>query len=100
MPTAWILQASSRRGGLGKTEFAFALMHARVGQSGRHVINRRGRLRDISFAPKQGLVFDESDLSKTRDIVARNAHPETLQNPKPSMLYEAPHPKIPKALRS
>ena len=75
------------RGGLGKTEFACALMHACVGQVGFHFINRLDRLRDISFGPKQGLVFDEAcmaersiddvkglvDLSKTRDIVARNA---------------------------
>ena len=88
MLTTWILEAS-RRGGLGKTKFAFALMHARVGQSGRHVINRRGRLRVISFGPKQGLVS-----------MARNANPETLQDPKASKPHEAPHPKIPKALGS
>ena len=58
-----------------------------MGQVGFHFINRLDRLRDISFGPKQGLVFDEAcmaersiddvkglvDLSKTRDIVARNA---------------------------
>ena len=62
-------------------------MHACVGQVAFHFINRLDRLRDISFGPKQGLVFDEAcmaecsiddveglvDLSKTRDIVARNA---------------------------
>ncbi|OLP84084.1 hypothetical protein AK812_SmicGene35083 [Symbiodinium microadriaticum] len=57
-------------------------MHVCVGHFGFHLIDRLDRLRDISFGPKQGQVFDEAcmaersiddvkglvGLSKTRDI--------------------------------
>ena len=73
-------------GGLGKTELACALMHECVKSAGFHFVNRLDRIRDVRFGPSQGLVIDEAflgdrsiddaknvvDLSKTRDIVARN----------------------------
>ena len=73
-------------GGLGKTELAWALMHECARGAGFHFLNRFDRLRDVLIGPGQGLVFDEVcladrtiddaksivDLSKTRDVVARN----------------------------
>ena len=54
-------------------------------------MNRLDRIRDVRFGPSQGLVIDEAflddptdyaktvvDLSKTRDIVARNKTPRIL----------------------
>ena len=72
--------------GLGKTEWACALMNALVGRDGFHFVNKVDRIRDFTFMPKQGLVVDEAclksmpvddgksllDLEKTRDIACRN----------------------------
>jgi hypothetical protein len=74
------------KGGLGKTEWACALMNALVGRDGFHFVNKVDRIRDLTFMPKQGLVVDEAclksmpvddvksllDLEKTRDIGCRN----------------------------
>jgi hypothetical protein len=74
------------KGGLGKTEWACALMGVLVGRDGFHFVNKVDRIRDVMFMPKQGLVVDEAclksmtvddvksllDLEKTRDIGCRN----------------------------
>ena len=74
------------KGGLGKTEWACALMGVLVGRDGFHFVNKVDRIRDVTFMPKQGLVVDEAclklmavddvksllDLEKTRDIGCRN----------------------------
>ena len=73
-------------GGLGKTEFACALMK-RVAPAGAfHFINKIDRVRDVVFCPGEGLVVDEAcfsnkdvddlknllDLEKSRDVECRN----------------------------
>ena len=74
------------RGGLGKTEWACALMSALVGGDGFHFVNKVGRIRDLTFMPRQGLVVDDAclkethvddvkslfDLKKSRDFGCRN----------------------------
>ena len=73
-------------GGLGKTEFACALMNEVAPAKAFHFINKIDRLRDVVFCPGQGLVVDEAcfyysdvddlknllDLEKGRDVECRN----------------------------
>ncbi|CAK0847823.1 unnamed protein product [Prorocentrum cordatum] len=54
-------------GGLGKTEFACALMHMVAPAKAFHFLNKTDRLRDVDFFPGQGLVIDEMCLWE-RDI--------------------------------
>ena len=72
--------------GLGKTEFACALLHAVTPAHAYHFVNKIDRVRDISFGPGEGLLVDEVSLSsrdvddakalvdvaKGRDIACRN----------------------------
>ena len=76
----------SGRGGLGKTEFACALMKKVAPAGTFHFINKIDRLRDVVFSPGEGLVVDETcffdndvddlknllDLEKSRDVECRN----------------------------
>ena len=48
--------------GLGKTEFACAIMHAMAPSKVFHFVNRVDRIRDVTFAPGEGLVVDEAYL--------------------------------------
>ena len=71
-------------GGLGKTEFCCAVMKEVVGPF--HFLNKLDRLKDVTFAPGQGLLVDELcladrgiddvkallDVEKTRDVHCRN----------------------------
>lgn len=73
-------------GGLGKTELACALMHHVAPSKAFHFLNKADRIRDVVWAPGEGLVIDEVcladmeidnvkawlDLKKTRDVSARN----------------------------
>lgn len=73
-------------GGLGKTEFACALIHSVSMCHACHFVNTVDRIRDIIFAPGEGLVVDETrffgkdiddvkaiiDVSKGRDVKCRN----------------------------
>ena len=73
-------------GGLGKTEFACALIHAVSPSKAFHFVNKVDRLRDVIFSPGEGLVIDEAcfatreiddakgmiDLEKPRDVTCRN----------------------------
>lgn len=79
----WVLILSGP-GGLGKTDYACALMASIV--KSWHFINRLDRLKDITWLPLQGLIVDEIclreqdiddtkallDLKKDRDIKCRN----------------------------
>ena len=72
--------------GLGKTEYACALMHAVAPAHVYHFINKVDRVRDVVFSPGDGLVIDETcfvereiddvkgllDVEKGRDVVCRN----------------------------
>lgn len=72
--------------GLGKTEFACALMHTVAPAKVFHFVNKLDRLRDVLFAPGEGLVFDEAyyaacsiddfkgivDVEKGRDVACRH----------------------------
>ena len=73
-------------GGLGKTEFACALMGLVAPSGTFHFINKKDRLREVVFSPGEGLGVDETcfshnnvddlknllDLGKSRDIECRN----------------------------
>jgi hypothetical protein len=73
-------------GGLGKTEFACALIHKVSFAGAYHFINKQDRLRDVVFCPGEGLMVDEAcmagnsiddvksilDLAKGRDVECRN----------------------------
>ena len=73
-------------GGLGKTKFACAVMHAICRSKSFHFINKVDRVRDILIAADEGLVVDEVclagrdiddvkallDLEETRDVTCRN----------------------------
>ncbi len=72
--------------GLGKTEFACALIHKVSFAGAYHFINKQDRLRDVVFCPGEGLMVDEAcmagnsiddvksilDLAKGRDVECRN----------------------------
>ena len=73
-------------GGVGKTEFACAVMHSVAPACSFHFVNKVDRLRDLHFEPGQGLVLDEAcfvardvddakaliDIRKQRDVTCRN----------------------------
>ena len=54
----------SRRGVLGKTELARALMKKVAPAGAFHFINKKDRLRDVVFCPGEGLVVDEAYFGK------------------------------------